>query len=243
MPAERATALRRVGAIVEEPRFHGHLTGRENLRCAAAVRGHETFARIEPGLERVGLRDRADDRVKSYSLGMRQRLGIARCLLSDPALLILDEPMNGLDPAGILEMRGFIRDFVEEGRTVFLSSHLLDEVERTCDQIAIIDRGEVVIQGAISDIATAQDQVLVIGCDRPEDAAQLLRERSEVAGSAVEGDELRLRLAPGARAIAVSAAVNRRLVESGIEVHRLEPSHVSLEERFLEITSRLGEDS
>jgi ABC-2 type transport system ATP-binding protein len=243
VPAERATALRRVGAIVEEPRFHGHLTGRENLRCAAAARGHETFARIEPGLERVGLLDRADDRVKSYSLGMRQRLGIARCLLSDPALLILDEPMNGLDPAGILEMRGFIRDFVEEGRTVFLSSHLLDEVERTCDQIAIIDRGEVVIQGAISDIATAQDQVLVVGCDRPEDAAQLLRERAEVAGSAVEGDELRLRLAPGAHAIAVSAAVNRRLVESGIEVHRLEPSHVSLEERFLEITSRLGEDS
>src|SRR6476469_4923885 len=114
VPAERATALRRVGAIVEEPRFHGHLTGRENLRCAAAARGHETFARIEPGLARVGLLDRA----KSYSLGMRQRLGIARCLLSDPALLILDEPMNGLDPAGILEMRGFIRDLVDEGRTV-----------------------------------------------------------------------------------------------------------------------------
>src|SRR6476469_1308460 len=146
VPSERATALRRVGAIVEEPRFHGHLTGRENLRCAAAVRGPETFARIEPGLERVGLLERGDDRVKSYSLGMRQRLGIARCLLSDPALLVLDEPMNGLDPAGILEMRGFIRDFVEEGRTVFLSSHLLDEVERTCDQVAIIDRGEVVIQ-------------------------------------------------------------------------------------------------
>src|SRR5689334_9635391 len=153
VPRRRAEALRRVGAIVEEPRFHGHLTGRENLRCAAAVRGHETFARIQAGLDRVGLRDRADERVKGYSLGMRQRLGIARRLLSDPPLLGLDGPMNGLGPAGMLEMRGLIRELVEEGRTVFLSSHLLDEVERTCDQVAIIDRGRVVVQGSLEDIA------------------------------------------------------------------------------------------
>src|SRR3954454_24916961 len=163
VPERRGEALRRVGAIVEEPRFHGHLTGRENLRCAAAVRGHETFARIQPGLERVGLRDRADERVKGYSLGMRQRLGIARCLLSDPSLLVREEPMNGLDPAGMLEMRGLIRELVDEGRTVFVSSHLLDEVERTCDRVAIIDRGKVVIQGSIADIAAGQEQVVVIG--------------------------------------------------------------------------------
>src|SRR6185312_12630501 len=152
VPEERATALKRVGAIVEEPRFHGHLTGRENLECAAAARGHETYARIQPSLERVGLASRADDRVKRYSLGMRQRLGIARCLLSDPTLLILDEPMNGLDPAGILEMRHLIRAFVGEGRTIFLSSHLLDEVEKTCDQVAIVDLGRVVLQGAVGEI-------------------------------------------------------------------------------------------
>ena len=243
VPARRVEALRRVGAIVEEPRFHGHLTGRENLRCAAAVRGHETFARIEPGLERVGLADRGDDRVKGYSLGMRQRLGIARCLLSDPALLILDEPMNGLDPAGILEMRGLIREFVDEGRTVFLSSHLLDEVERTCDQVAIIDRGSVVVQGAIRDIAAGQDHVLVVGCDRPEEAALLLRHHRGVADlTDGESGELRLRLVPDRQPLATAAELNRYLVEAGFEVHRLEPSRVSLEERFLEITSRLGGD-
>ena len=134
MPERRAEALARVGAIVEEPRFHGHLTGRENLahrRRGARPRG---VARIDPALERVGLAHRAGDRVKTYSMGMRQRLGIARCLLADPELLILDEPMNGLDPAGILEFRKMVRALVDEGRTVMLSSHLLDEVEKMCDQ-------------------------------------------------------------------------------------------------------------
>ena len=142
-PAKRREALARVGAIVEEPRFHPHLTGRENLKIVAAARDSAAEGRIDESLGRVGLAQRANDRVKTYSLGMRQRLGIARCLLADPQLLILDEPMNGLDPAGILEMRHLIRAFVDEGRTVFLSSHLLDEVEKTCDQVAIVDRGRV----------------------------------------------------------------------------------------------------
>ena len=149
VPAERAQALRRVGAIVEEPRFHPHLSGRENLRIVAAVRGPETAERIAPALARVGLSERADDKVKSYSMGMRQRLGVARCLLADPLLLILDEPTNGLDPGGIQEFREMIRAMVEhEGRTVFLSSHLLDEVEKICDAAAIVDRGKIVTQGS-----------------------------------------------------------------------------------------------
>ncbi len=243
VPAQRSVALRRVGAIVEEPRFHGHLTGLENLRCAAAVRGPECSARIEPSLERVGLTGRANDKVKGYSLGMRQRLGIARCLLSDPALLILDEPMNGLDPAGILEMRGLIRDFVNEGRTVFLSSHLLDEVERTCDQVAIIDHGKVVVQGAIDEIAAGHEHVVIVGCDRADEAGRLLRENALVADVG-EGDvhgELRIRLSDGDATEAAAAALNRQLVEAGFAVHRIDPARVSLEERFLEITSRLGE--
>ncbi|HEY7422184.1 MAG TPA: ATP-binding cassette domain-containing protein, partial [Gaiellaceae bacterium] len=125
MPAGRAEALARVGAIVEEPRFHHYLTGRENLRIAAAAREPEAHGRIEGALARVGLTKRADERVKAYSLGMRQRLGVARALLGDPELLILDEPMNGLDPAGIEEFRFMMRRLVEEGRTVVLSSHLL----------------------------------------------------------------------------------------------------------------------
>ena len=149
---QRAQALARVGAIVEEPHFHGHLTGRENLRVVAAVRGPETFARIDGALARVGLADRADERVARYSQGMRQRLGVARCLLADPELLILDEPTNGLDPAGILEFRQMIRALVGEGRTVFLSSHLLDEVEKACDAAAIIDGGRIVRAGAIAEL-------------------------------------------------------------------------------------------
>ncbi|HEY7995297.1 MAG TPA: ABC transporter ATP-binding protein, partial [Steroidobacteraceae bacterium] len=121
VPAERAQALERVGAIVEEPRFHPHLSGRENLRIVAAVRGPHVHARIGPALARVGLAERADEKVKKYSLGMRQRLGVARCLLADPLLLILDEPTNGLDPGGIQEFREMVRAMVEqEGRTVFI---------------------------------------------------------------------------------------------------------------------------
>src|SRR4051794_3397181 len=222
VPADRATALKKVGAIVEEPRFHGHLTGRENLECAAAARGHETYARIAPSLERVGLSSRADDRVKGYSLGMRQRLGIARCLLSDPTLLILDEPMNGLDPAGILEMRGLIRAFVDEGRTVFLSSHLLEEVERTCDQVAIIDRGQVVTQGAIADITQGEQALLTIGVDDEQAARRALGTNDAVA-AVTDGDEgtLRLTLAGDGDRRAAAARINRTLVEAGVDVHLL----------------------
>ena len=164
-PAKRREALARVGAIVEEPKFHPHLTGRENLKIVAAARDRAADGRIGPSLERVGLADRANDRVKSYSLGMRQRLGIARCLLADPALLILDEPMNGLDPAGILETRHLIQAFVGEGRTVFLSSHLLDEVEKTCDHVAIVDHGRVIVQGAVTEIAAGGEPTLLIEVD------------------------------------------------------------------------------
>ncbi len=150
-----------MGAIVEEPKFHSHLTGRENLWVAAAVRGSEVPSRIPAALSRVGLDSRADERVKRYSLGMRQRLGVARCLLGDPELLVLDEPTNGLDPAGIREFRLMIRAWVEEeGRTVFLSSHLLDEVEKSCDAVAIFDRGRVLEQGAIDELTAGGARTL-----------------------------------------------------------------------------------
>src|SRR5205823_4759207 len=166
VPKRRADALSRVGAIVDEPRFHGHLTGRENLAIVAAARGRETFARIQPSLARAGLEHRADDRVKTYSMGMRQRLGIARCLLADPELLILDEPMNGLDPAGILEFRRLVRALVGEGRTVMLSSHILDEVEKTCDHVAIVDRGEIVAMGSLDELRGVDQPRVLIGVDR-----------------------------------------------------------------------------
>ena len=235
-PSRRAEALARVGAIVEEPRFHPHLTGRENLKIVAAVRNAAAEARIPDSLARVGLSSRADDRVKSYSLGMRQRLGIARCLLADPALLILDEPMNGLDPAGILEMRHLIRDFVSEGRTVFLSSHLLDEVEKTCDQVAIVDQGRVIIQGSVAEIASTGDPTVLIEVDDTAAARTLLSGETRIGAVEEEGHGLlRLTLAGDL----TPAQLNRMLMEAGIAVSRLEPARASLEEKFLSITSRL----
>jgi ABC-2 type transport system ATP-binding protein len=238
VPAERETALRRVGAIVEDPRFHQHLTGRENLKVVAAVRGSDADARIAPALARVGLSERADERVKSYSLGMRQRLGVARCLLADPQLLILDEPTNGLDPGGIQEFRVMIRDMVEqEGRTVFISSHLLDEVEKICDAAAIVDRGRVITQGPIAELADGGAQhELIVGVDDPARALALLDGLAEVREARLSDEGLRVLLSDGPQA---AAAVNACLVSAGLAVVRLEPVRHSLEQRFLEITSRL----
>jgi ABC-2 type transport system ATP-binding protein len=243
LPSERAAALARTGAIVEEPRFHGHLTGHENLRIVAAARGSEAFDRIATSLAKVGLGDRADDRVKRYSLGMRQRLGVARCLLSDPGLLILDEPSNGLDPAGIHEFRAMIRGFVDEGRTVFLSSHQLAEVERICDRVAIVDHGRLIAEGTLDELRSGGEKRLMVGCDDAARAVALLEQSPAVTSvSAADGDlqvTLVEREDDGGRASA--AAVNRTLVEAGLAVHRLEPLAATLEQRFLEITSRLGD--
>jgi ABC-2 type transport system ATP-binding protein len=243
MPHHRAQALARVGAIVEEPGFHRHLTGRENLWIAAAAREPAAHSRIDSVLEQVGLADRADDRVSTYSQGMRQRLGIARCLLSDPELLMLDEPTNGLDPGGIQEFRGLVRSWIAEGRTLVLSSHLLDEVEKICDHVAIVDRGKIVAQGSLSELEAGEDGAITIGCSAPRKALETisldgsLREVEEISGG------LRVLLEPNASLEKVAAEINKQLVGAGIAVHRLEPSHVSLEHRFLEITRRLGEDS
>ena len=235
VPEQRAEALARVGASVEEPRFHPFLTGRENLEIVAAARGADAFGRIDGALERVGLAARADERVKTYSLGMRQRLGVARALLGDPELLILDEPTNGLDPAGILEFRNLVRRLVGEGRTVVLSSHLLDEVERIADAVAIVDRGRVGWPGPLDALRGGGGLTRLVDVDDVPAALALL------AGHAVEhsADGLRVSLPDADEHSA--AEINRTLVAGGVAVRRLEPSRVSLEERFLEITSRLEE--
>ena len=243
VPQRRGDALARVGAIVEEPRFHRYLTGRENLEIVAAARGPEAARRIDGSLARVGLARRANDRVGTYSLGMRQRLGIARLLLADPALLILDEPMNGLDPAGIEEFRILIRSLVAEGRTVMLSSHLLDEVEKTVDALAIVDQGRVIAQGSIADLTRSGPPTLVIASGDNTHAAHVLGAHRAIDGIASEDGVLRVQLRSIGEIVEHDAVadINRRLVEAGIPVYRLEPEHASLERRFLEITSRLEE--
>jgi ABC-2 type transport system ATP-binding protein len=235
VPERRGEALARIGAIVEEPSFHGHLTGRENLKIVAAARGRDAYDRIDGALERLGLAGRADDRVKTYSLGMRQRLGIARCLIADPELLILDEPMNGLDPAGIQDFRAFVRAFVAEGRTIVLSSHLLDEVEKTCSHVAIVDRGRIVVQGAIEALRAGGRPTVLIEVDDSVRARMLLSAHAAVDRVVDDGEMLRVVLTDSAAV----ADLNRRLVEAHLNVTRLEPAHASLEQRFLEVTTRL----
>jgi len=243
VPRGRREALARVGAIVDEPRFHSHLTGRENLRLLAAARGGDASGRIGPSLERVGLTGRADDKVASYSMGMRQRLGVASCLLGDPELLILDEPMNGLDPAGMHEMREMIASLAGEGRAVVLSSHLLDEVERTCDAVAIVDHGRVISQGPIDElIRSAGATVLQVDCAEPARAVQVIDEAGITAGTARTDTGLSITLPAGASRELV-ADINRRLVRADIDVYGLHETRASLEDWFLSVTSRLGDPS
>jgi ABC-2 type transport system ATP-binding protein len=240
VPKQRAAALARVGAIVDEPRFHGHLTGRQNLQVLAAAREPAARDRIGPSLERVGILHRADDRVSKYSMGMRQRLGVAACLIGDPQLLILDEPMNGLDPAGMHEMRDMILSLVAEGRTVVLSSHLLDEVERTCDALAIVDRGNIIRQGPISELLAGASLVVQVECSEPDQARALLQATTLGADVQVAPQGLGITWPAGTRRDVIAEA-NRVLVAGGISVYRLQEIQASLEAWFLQVTSRLGD--
>jgi ABC-2 type transport system ATP-binding protein len=239
VPRHRDRALARAAAIVDEPRFHGHLTGRQNLRILAAAREPAAKDRIDGSLERVGILHRADDKVSKYSMGMRQRLGVAACLIGDPQLLILDEPMNGLDPAGMLDMRDMIRSLADEGRTVMLSSHLLDEVERTCDAVAIVDHGKVIRQGPISQLLAGSSFELEVDCSEPDRARTLLEPTALGANVLVTPEGLGITLPEGTERDVV-AEVNRLLVEGGISVYRLQHIQASLETWFLQVTSRLG---
>ncbi|MGH8994553.1 MAG: ABC transporter ATP-binding protein [Acidimicrobiales bacterium] len=238
VPKHGDKALARVGAIVDEPRFHQHLSGRENLAVLASSREPAASARIGPSLDRVGLGRRADDKVKGYSMGMRQRLGVAACLLGDPELLILDEPMNGLDPAGMSDMREMILSFVDEGRTVVLSSHLLDEVQRTCDSVAIVDRGTVIRQGSIADLLAGASMVLELECSEPERARVLIQRVANGASVELVPFGLTANLPPGGGRDLI-AEINRVLVEGGVDIYRIQPMQTSLESWFLEVTSRL----
>lgn len=237
VPSDVRQALTRVGAIVEEPRFYPYLTGKANLEVAARFAGGDAFSRVDWALERVDLTARGGSKVKEYSLGMRQRLGVARSLLNDPELLILDEPSNGLDPAGMAEFREMIRSFVEqEGRTVFISSHLLDEVQKIADDIAIVQAGRLVLHGSVEQLVADGRQSLRLRVDDPIRAEETLWRLGFVTGvehGALGNLELELERVDDERAIAIT----RALVEAGIGVIEVVHERESLEERFLQITS------
>ncbi len=238
---EPAAALARVGAIVEEPRFYGYLSGRQNLDVWAAYVGAGADLRVTNLLERVGLTARASDKVSTYSLGMRQRLGVARALLSDPELLVLDEPTNGLDPDGVAEFRALLRDLVEQdGRAVFISSHLLDEIEKICDDLAIVNQGRVITTGTLDDLLAAGGRALKVECDDAQRAKSVLAGVPTITSIELDAHgALSIALAPDSPE--TRAGINRLLVEAGLAVSRLEPREESLEERYLSLVRDLGQ--
>lgn len=221
--------LKRVGALVEGAMFYGYLSGRDNLEILAHTAGKYWPQRISALLDQVGLADSAQRAVSSYSMGMTQRLGIAAALLHDPELVILDEPTNGLDPAGIQEMRRFIRSLAsEQDKTVFLSSHLLNEVEQTCDRVAIIDKGRLVREGAIAALLAEGATELRLQVSPLGKAVEALQERW-----AVSGDEgwLTVKASP-----TDSPHIVRHLVAQEISVYQVVAKRRSLEEYFMSVT-------
>jgi ABC-2 type transport system ATP-binding protein len=229
----RRDLLRRVGALVELPSVYSHLTGRENLEATRLLLGSPR-SRVPRALELVRLTDAADRAVGGYSLGMRQRLGLAAALLGEPELLILDEPTNGLDPAGIREIRDLIRALpAEAGATVFLSSHLLAEVEQMATHLGIVQDGRLLFQGTPAELRGERSGAVALGVDRPAEVADLLA-RSGYTCAADGGDRLRV----GAAGQEEAARLNRLVVEAGFSVHSLACEGVSLESIFLDLTGK-----
>jgi ABC-2 type transport system ATP-binding protein len=223
-------SLARVGALIETPAFYPFLSGRDNLRVLARYAGAPE-ARIEPVLEEVDLAARGSDRFGTYSLGMKQRLGIAAALLKDPELLILDEPTNGMDPAGMAEMRTFIRELGRGRRTVLLSSHLMAEVEQIADRVGVISRGKLVGEGTVDELRGRES--LWVRAEPLEKAERVVSELQAVEQvSRVDGG-LRIAADPAA-----AAGINRMLVEAGIAVGELRHERVSLEKVFLDLTQQ-----
>lgn len=226
-----AAYLGRVGALIEAPSFYPTLSGRRNLEVLARL-GRHGGARIDTVLDQVGLGSRADDHFRSYSLGMKQRLGVAAALLPAPSLLVLDEPTNGLDPAGIREMRSLLRSLADEGMTVFVSSHLLGEIEAICDHLVMIAGGRVVFQGKVDSLLDHDAAIFA----RPEHHADLEALRALCAdlgySAQVEGERLHLGAPPS-----FSPVLNRRAMEAGISLAELGITQRSLEDVFFSMTT------
>jgi ABC-2 type transport system ATP-binding protein len=226
---ERAL-LRRVGALVETPTFYPFLGALDNLHVVALATGGIAEARIVATLELVGLRQAATKPYRTYSLGMKQRLGIGAALLADPDLVILDEPTNGLDPAGIVEIRRLLRDLAAAGKAVFLSSHQLNEVQQICDRVAIVHGGQVVAEGTVLDLLRDQ-RVLRAMVSDPTAALAVARGLPWVRAAAMDRDQLIVRGEPP-----TPFSLGEALGQAGVWLGELERSEGSLEQLFLRLT-------
>jgi len=228
--AHRAQVLPRVGALVESPALYGYMSGRDNLRAFGRLLGGVSEKRIDEVLETVSLKGRGRDRVKTYSMGMKQRLGLAVALLNDPELLILDEPANGLDPAGIVEMRDLLRNLAAAGKTVFISSHVLSEVQQICTRVAIINHGKLVRLAPVSELLQSHGE-FEVKVDSPPDVAAALR--AEPWGKEARAlDGMVITGAPDGR----GRELIKYLVAKGFDPDSVSQRHLDLEDIFLTLT-------
>lgn len=241
---QRTQALRHVGCIVENPELYSYLTGWENLEHFARMIPGVNEERIREVTEIVGLGQRIFDKVRTYSLGMRQRLGIAQALLGNPSLLILDEPTNGLDPQGIKEMRDFIRKLAAEGLSLFVSSHLLSEIQQMCDRVAIISHGTVIAVGAVDELLLQAGSTVKWQVEPYDRAFELLSQTEgvRIVESAHIGSEMETESETNGRSIIVQMeqeaipALNERLVAAGVRLYGIHLMNPTLEELFLRVT-------
>lgn len=233
---ERLKALARVGALVETPAFYPFLTARENVRLFGMLSAPVSERQVESALRTVGLDGRMDDRVRTFSHGMKQRLGLACALVAEPELVILDEPTNGLDPEGVREVRELIRSLAETREmTVFLSSHLLHEVEQVCTHVAVISRGRLQASGPVSELVRSQSAGVEFEVDRPDAALEVFRRFVRPDALSVEGRRVRVRVdeseVPG---------LNRALVTNGVDVSAIERRRRTLEDFYMGVMRQEG---
>ncbi len=230
----RAQVLPRVGALVEQPALYLYLSGRDNLRAVGSVLGGVPEERIDEVLDLVKLRGRDKDRVKTYSLGMKQRLGVAMALLQDPELLLLDEPANGLDPAGIVEMRDLMRSLAAAGKTVFISSHVLTEVRQICTRVAILNLGKLITETTVEELVAGRGQYVVqLDPASVEPALALVRQQSWGGNASVNAAGALVTFAPGGR----GRDLNVFLVNAGFAPDTLSLETHDLEQVFLNLTN------
>jgi ABC-2 type transport system ATP-binding protein len=228
----RAEILPHVGALVETPALYLYLSGRDNLRAVGSALGGVPKARIDEVLELVGLQNRQKDRVRTYSLGMKQRLGVAMALLQDPDLLVLDEPANGLDPAGIVEMRDLMHQLADQGKTVFISSHLLTEVQQICTRVAIINLGKLVTESTIEELTNGRGEFSVT-LERAQEALELIRMQPWGKDAHLDEHGALITAAPGNR----GRDLNLFLLKAGFAPDLLTQATQDLEEVFLRLTN------
>jgi ABC-2 type transport system ATP-binding protein len=234
---DQAHLLPRVGALIETPALHTYMSGRDNLRAVAEVLGGVPDTRIEALLALAGLAGRQKDRVGTYSLGMKQRLGLAVALLNDPDLLILDEPANGLDPAGIVEMRDLLRQLAEQGKTIFLSSHVLHEVQQLCTRVAIINLGRLITETTVEQLVTGQGE-FAVEVERAEGALALVRQQTWGRNARLDESGRLITPSPDGRGrTLVSFLVNAGFVPDTIQLQTRD-----LEQVFLSLTSNTTEE-